>query len=206
MSTPDPKPVDVSTSGQKATQAQLEPFIQNLFQSATNGGLMNPANNPFARALQTNPSLTAFNQANPALMDIISGGDFNTYEQTATPIWQRNLQFAQGGLNAAAPLATSSALATQGIDLTGRATQDYNLFLQEAWRNFVQDRINAANVLGTLGAQASSAEIQGAINPTVALLTGGMQYAAPQNVAVQRGGVLDYLIEAGKIAAMAIPG
>jgi hypothetical protein len=207
MTTPDPKAQDVSTPGQKNVQQGIEPFLQNLFTAATAGGgsgLFNPANNPFARMFsQQNPAMRAFNQSEGSLLDILGGNDFDQYAAAAQPLHQQNLQFGQGGLNATAPLASSSALATQGIDLTSRANLDFDMLMQQAWQNMTRDRISAAGVYGDLGQGASQAQYQGVINPTVAMMLGGMNYAQPQNIAVQRGGPLDYLLEFGKVGAAA---
>lgn len=211
MTTPDPTPQDVSTQGQKGVQQDIEPFLRSLFsgagQGGSGGGLFNPANNPFARMFsQQNPAMQAFNQSQGSLMDIINGNDFANYSAAAQPIHQQNLQFGQGGLNATAPLASSSALATQGIDLTSRANMDFDMLMAQAWQNMTQNRISAAGTYGELGQGASQAQYQDVINPTVAMMLSGMNYAQPQNIAVQRGGPLDYLIEFGKIAAEAVPG
>jgi len=209
MSTPDPTPVDISTQGQKNVQQDIEPFLQNLFTAASGGGggLFNPANNPFMRMFtQQNPAMRAFEGSEPHLMDIISGGNFDAYSKAALPIHQQNLQFGQGNLNATAPLASSSALATQGIDLTSRANMDFNLLMQQAWQNMIQDRISAAGVYGQQGQGASQAMTQGVIDPITRLMLGGMGYAQPSSVAVQRGGPLDYMVEFAKAAAEAVPG
>ena len=211
MSTPDPNPVDISTQGQKDTQSQLEPFLQNLFASATNrgqgGGLFNPANNPFMRMFtQQNPAMRAFEGSEPALMDIISGNTLDDYQAKAQPIFERNLQFGQGGLNATAPLASSSALATQGIDLTRQSMSDFELLMQQAFQNMITQQIGAASTYGQLGQGASGAMASNVIDPTTRLMLGGMGYAQPSSVAVQRGGPLDYLVEFAKAGAEAVPG
>ena len=211
MTTPDPSAVDISTQGQKNVQSDIEPFLQNLFTAATTGGsgggLFNPASNPFMRMFtQQNPAMRAFEQSEGSLLDIINGGNFDAYAAAAQPIHQQNLQFGQGGLNATAPLASSSALATQGIDLTSRANMDFNLLMEQAWQNMIQDRISAAGTYNKAGQGASQAYAQGVIDPTTRMLLGGMSYAQPSNVAVHRGGPLDYKVEFSKAAAEAVPG
>jgi len=211
MTTPDPKPQDMSTPGQKGVQSDIEPFLRQLFTAASNqgpgGGLFNPASNPFQKAFEANsPAMRAFENSESSLMDIISGNNFQQYADAAQPIHQQNLQFAQGGLNASAPMAGSSALATQGIDLTSRANMDFDMLMQQAWQNMIKDRIGAANAYNQAGAGASSAYNQGVVNPTAGLMAGGMNYAQPSNVAVQKGGVLDYYLEFAKAAAAAVPG
>jgi len=198
MPTPDPKVVDASTQGQR----NLQPYVENFFMNL----LKQPMKSPFGQALnQFSFESDTYNDLRPGLLDIFNQGRgpatsfFEAYE----PIHQRNVQFGLGQLASAAPLANSSALATQGIDFATQEQQGFNLFAEQAQQNFLKSALEAAGMLGTLGQSAGSAVERRYINPITQLMGAAGNYANPRTEVYQPPGALDYFTQIAQAGAAA---
>ena len=143
---------------------------------------------------QASPEQTTFNQLSPGLMDIFG---LNTAEATgaaAMPLFQQGLQFAQGQLANSGRGRFSTTFENQGIGLSQRALQDFNLLQQQAFQQNIGNRLGAANMLGTLSGAAGSSMR----DPILSLLLGGMQFAQPAaNDTIVGKSWMDHLIGAG---------
>jgi hypothetical protein len=128
------------------------------------------------------------------------------------PIFQQELQRSLGGLASGAQGRFGTAFANQGTDLAARATQDFNLFRQQAMMAEMQNRMGAAGLLGTLagqagqgafgrnlaGAQLGMQQTQMQIDPILQLMMGGMGFAQPAQMdTVVGSSPLDKLISGG---------
>ena len=122
--------------------------ISSLQQQST-GGISN--------YLNSNP----MGQTQDILGQLAGGGGLANAEAAFRPIFERNLQQGLTTLGAQAPGRFNSALAQQGANFAGQATQDFNLFMQQAQQQQIQNQIQAALAQNTLG-QGQFANMMGA--------------------------------------------
>lgn len=159
---------------------------------------LNPANNPFARLLQTNPE---FDAATSTFESIIKGtsGQFDELLGSAQPVFQENFDFGLSRLNSAAPTTRGSEFGNQAIDFATRHDNAFNLFAEQAATNLRGQQIQAAGALGQLGQQ----NIQNFINPTLNLLLSAISaaFGQPNTAVVQQPGFYDYLSQGFQTAA-----
>ena len=136
--------------------ADLGPIFGNLQPQA--GPLQRQSTNAISHYLNPPaPEQRTFDLAYGGLSPIIQGqGQFGNVDEAAFPIFQRNLNEGLTQLGAQAPQGSrfGSALLQQGTDLSGRATQDYQLFIEQARQRDIQNRIQSSLALGTLGSAA----------------------------------------------------
>jgi len=142
---------------------------------------------------QPSPEQATFEKLSPGLMDIF-GANGQGLTNAMFPLFQRGLQEGLGGLSNSAAGRFSTTFERQGIDLTSRALQDFNLLQQQAFQQNVGNRLGAAQLLGTLSGQAGQAPFDRlasaanlglqatASNPVLQLLLGGMNFAQPQGM------------------------
>lgn len=198
MPTPSPKVMDASTPAQKDVQQQaLNPFFIHMIQ----GG---PANNPFTQYLnQTNYEGKAFDATEAGLLQIFNQGQGQGQEfvDAYQPTWQNNLQFALGSLGAAAPMASSSAFATQGIGATNQAMDAFNLFALNAKQNLLTQALQAAGQYGTLAQGAGNAVAMRALAPFLQTMQTAAQYANPRSEVYQPPGFMDYFSQGAQALA-----
>ena len=172
---------------------------------------------------QASPEQQTFEKLSPGLMDLFDQGvdpalssglmdifGLNTAEATgnaAMPLFQQGLQFAQGQLANSGQGRFSTTFENQGIGLSQRALQDFNLLQQQAFTQNIGNRLSAAGLLGNLtnqnvGNRLGAADLLGrlsgqagqapfdrllaagglglqatASNPILQLLLGGMNFA-----------------------------
>lgn len=188
VTTLDPNPASVNQVGNAAGD-----FFSQLF----SGGVQN---NPFLNVGQTGLAGQAGNSLQIALaqnpmqqtQDVLSGLLTNSGGQVvdaAQPIFQQNLQAAQGNLNSSAPGRFSTAFAGQGIGLAQNALQDFNLFQAQALQQGQQNQLAAGGLLNEiansqinnlLGAgQFGLAQNMAGIDPFVSLLGIGAGFGRP---------------------------
>lgn len=182
-------------------QAGIAEFLMGQFQggaspfASATSDLQRQASGGMANFLaQPSPEGRVLANLEGGLTGLANEGMAAGITQAALPIFETQLQRALGGAASAAPGRFSTAFAGQGIDLGARAAQDFNLFQQQALQQDVQNRLGAANLLGTLAGQAGSApfqrmlgagqfglaESQAAIDPQLRLMLAGMGFAQPQ--------------------------
>jgi hypothetical protein len=196
MPTPDPKVKDASTQNQREVQGALNPFFINMIQ--------NPMQSPFGQMLGAKDyEQRAFNATEPGLLRMFNQGlgPGTEFLDAYSPIAKNNLQFALGQLGSAAPMANSSALATQGIDATTQFGNAFNLFALQAKQNLLDQALGAAGQYGALAQGAGNAVAQRYINPLVQILQVASQYAQPRSEVYQPPGVMDYVTQGANAAA-----
>ena len=156
--------------------------------------------NPFTAFLsQPSPEMTTFNNLNSGLMNIFGLDTAAATGAAAMPLFQQGLQFAQGQLANSGRGRFSTTFENQGIGLSQRALQDFNLLQQQAFTQNIGNRLGAAQALGTLSGAAGSSMR----DPILSLLLGGMQFArpAPNDTVVGRS-LLDYGAQLGSAAIL----
>ena len=132
--------------------------------------------NPFLNFLsQPSPEMTTYNNLNSGLMNIFGLDTAEATGAAAMPLFQQGLQFAQGQLANSGRGRFSTTFENQGIGLSQRALQDFNLLQQQAFTQNIGNRLGAAQALGTLSGAAGSSMR----DPILSLLLGGMQFARP---------------------------
>ena len=124
---------------------------------------------------QASPEQTTFNQLQPGLIDIFGLDTAGATGAAAMPLFQQGLQFAQGQLANSGMGRFSTAFENQGIGLSQRALQDFNLLQQQAFQQNIGNRLGAAQMLGSLSGSAGSSMR----DPILQLLLGGMNFASP---------------------------
>lgn len=211
-------------------QQQQADFLQGIF-SGDNpfANMASPLQQQATGAIsqflgQPAPEQQVFDQLSGDLAGLAQGGGVGAAQQVigaAQPIFQQNLDFAQGQLQNAAPGRFSSAFVNQGIDLGSRALQDFNLFQQQALQQGQQTGLQAAGLLGNLASQAGQQPFQrmlgagqlGAqisqqqISPLLSIMQGGLQFghpAARQPIVGEGGGVIEG--DAGDVLTGALGG
>lgn len=137
---------------------------------------------------QPSPEVATFEKLSPGLMDIF-GQSGQGLTDAMFPLFQRGLQEGLGSLSNSGMGRFSTTFEKQGVDLTSRAMQDFNLLQQQAFQQNVGNRLGAASLLGTLSGQAGQNPFQRlfqagqlgtqqtAQNPILQLLLGGMNFA-----------------------------
>lgn len=119
----------------------------------TGSFLSNLVQNPQATSSFLGRTPNLLGGAGESLLGLIGGGGLQAGQgviDAALPGFERGLQAAQGGLSAQVSSPFSSAFAQQGIDLSSRALQDFNLFQAQQLASGQERAINAANILGQL--------------------------------------------------------
>ena len=178
--------------------------------STPSGPLQRIGQNPFLNFLsQPSPEMTTYNNLNSGLMDLfkqgvdpkLSGGLMDIFGldtaaatgAAAMPLFQQGLQFAQGQLANSGRGRFSTAFENQGIGLSQRALQDFNLLQQQAFTQNIGNRLGAAQMLGNLTNQNAATRLgAGGLlgtlsgqagssmrDPILQLLLGGMSFAQP---------------------------
>src|SRR3990167_3684447 len=120
---------------------------------------------------QPNAATRANQQANPFLTNLLSSTPGQGVLDAATPIFNRNLQQGADTLRQAGPRFNSNTerlIANQGQ----QAMQDFNLFSQQVMQQGINQQLQGAGLLGTLGT--------GADQSTLAGLTGAGGFANQQ--------------------------
>lgn len=158
-------------------------FTSDLQRTAT-GGIQQFLNQPA-------PEAQTFERLNPGLMDIFVS-DGASLTNAMFPLFQRGLQEGLGSLASSGAGRFSTTFERQGIDLTQRALQDFNLLQQQAFQQNIGNRLGAAQLMGSLAGQAGAAPFErllsagnlgaqmSATNPALQLILGGLNFAQPQ--------------------------
>lgn len=197
--------VNPNSPQMQALQGDFASFLQ---------GLMNPGGGQFRGMTgdlqrqgvggvqsflnQPSPEQTTFNQLQPGLMDIFGLNTADATGAAAMPLFQQGLQFAQGQLANSGRGRFSTTFENQGIGLSQRALQDFNLLQQQAFQQNIGNRLGAAQMLGSLSGSAGSSMR----DPILSLLLGGMQFASPApNDTIVGKSWMDHLIGAGSAYA-----
>ena len=171
---------------------------QNPQGSSTPAGpLQRVGQNPFLQFLsQPSPEMTTFNNLNSGLMGLFGLDTAEATGAAAMPLFQQGLQFAQGQLANSGRGRFSTTFENQGIGLSQRALQDFNLLPQQAFTQNIGNRLGAAQALGTLSGAAGSSMR----DPILSLLLGGMSFARPaQNDTIVGKSPLDYAMGAASL-------
>jgi hypothetical protein len=104
---------------------------------------------------QPAPEVQAWNLAQQGLNPVITGqGQFGNVAEALTPIFNRNLDETLAQTQAALPSVFNRAAAGEVANVGQRALQDFNLFIQQARQQDIQNRIQAALASGTLSSAA----------------------------------------------------
>lgn len=175
-------------------QGDFSEFLQNLL---TNGGATDPSSLTTAGQgtleglLGNNPEGDALASLAPGLLEIFGRNSAQATGEAAFPLFQRALQEGQAGLSNSALGRFSTAREGQGVDLTQRALQDFNLLQQQAFMQGTSNQLGAGQLLGQLAgvagqgqfgraAQATQIGLQGdQMNPALQLLLGGLTFGRP---------------------------
>lgn len=216
--------VDPNPKSIQPLQADFATFLQGLLKDPSKGAgltsdLQRQATGGISQFLgQPSPEQATFEKLSPGLMDMF-GQDIQGFGQAAFPLFQRGLQEGLGSLANSGAGRFSTTFERQGIDLTSRAMQDFNLLQQQAFMQNAQNRLGAASLLGTLSGQAGQAPFDRlaqaaqlglqatSTNPVLQLLLGGMNFAQPaQRDTVVGDSWLDRLLKAGAVASTAFGG
>lgn len=130
----------------------LQPLQQpGGFQSTPMQG---PGTGPSMRLSEQNPEMETFE-----LGKSILGGQQNPGQgvmQALQPVFNQNLQQGLGQLRSAAPSVFGTGFAGQGVDLTSRALNDFNLLAAQALQQGVSQQQQGLGILGQLAGQAGN--------------------------------------------------
>ena len=226
--------VNPNSPEMQALQGDFATFLQGIMQNPnllSQGVSKTPTSDLQRQSLggiqqflnQPSPEVATFEKLSPGLMEMFNQ-DGQGLTNAMFPLFQRGLQEGLGGLANSGMGRFSTTFEKQGVDLTSRAVQDFNLLQQQAFQQNIGNRLNAAGLLGTLsgqagqapfnrlasaaglGMQATGLDLQNkdlnlramASNPYLQLLLGGMNFASPApNDTIVGKSWMDHLLGAG---------
>jgi hypothetical protein len=149
-----------STPGTGLTGAGLEQIFGPFGQQP--GPLQQQAVGNISTLLgQPSPEMQAWQLAQQGLNPLITGqGQFGNIDAAMQPIFQRNLGETLAQTQATLPSVFNRASANEVANVGQRALQDYNLFIQQARQQDIENRIQAALASGTLSSAAGQQPFQ----------------------------------------------